>query len=192
MRWQLICNIVWYKLTHVFLWLQKNLIVVNWVIIHWFRVWICNSSTPPPPPPPRLIFLPIGKVGARCDGPNIFQKPYGDTQILPFFETKQNKTMLHYLPWRSFKSMTPVLLNVCGLKRLRYTQRYSVFTKLGLAHFHRLRGMKGIRFYRTFKCFRGNSKYNHFRFTTVTVSGVIFGQAFLQQRKRREFHYQPE
>ena len=38
---------------------------------------------------------------------------------------------------------------------------------------HHLRGMNGILFFnRTFKCFRGMSKYHHFRFTSV--SGVIF------------------
>ena len=38
---------------------------------------------------------------------------------------------------------------------------------------HHLRGMYGILFFNgTFKCFRGISKYHHFRFTFV--SGVIF------------------
>ena len=37
---------------------------------------------------------------------------------------------------------------------------------------HHLRGMNGIFFNRTFKCFRGISKYHHFRFTSVP--GVIF------------------
>ena len=45
------------------------------------------------------------------------------------FRIKGNKTMLQYLPWRCFKCMYPVC-DVCfGLKRLSYTQRYTVFTK---------------------------------------------------------------
>ena len=53
---------------------------------------------------------------------------------------------------------------------------------------HHLRGMNGILFFnRTFKCFRGISKYYHFWFTSVP--GVIFvrvrGENFVNKTKCR-------
>ena len=68
--------------------------------------------------PSRLIFFTIEK-----DGDSLYSKSricfcFFFTQILPFFETKQNKTMLHYLPWRCFKCMTPVRDVFFGLKYL--------------------------------------------------------------------------
>ena len=104
----------------------------------------------------------------------------------------KNKTMLHYLSWRSFKGLnteislhfmtaghTKCIYDACfGLIRLRYMRSITMFTTscvllLVLKPFvHHLRGMNGILFNRTFKCIRGISKYHNFRFTSVP--GVIF------------------
>ena len=51
---------------------------------------------------------------------------------------------------------------------------------------HHLRGMNGILFLnRKFKCFRGISKYHHFRFTSVP--GVIFVRVSLTAEEERIF-----
>ena len=109
----------------------------------------------------------------------------------------KNKTMLHYLSWRCFKGlnteiklhfMTPghtkCICDACfGLIRLRYIrsdtqclqQLASVVDSCAVSNEAVVPPFTWYEwdsfFNRTFKCFRGISKYHHFRFT---APGIIF------------------
>ena len=135
--------------------------------------------------PSRLIFFTIEKDGTRCIPKVVYD--FFLTQILPFFETKQNKIMLHCLPWHCFKCMSPVRDVFFGLNYLDIrtdTQCLQNFASLPSFTWKEW----SIHFYRTFKFFRGISEYNHFRFTAFIVSGVFISELL----ERISFIYLPE